>query len=149
MCQQYTALFPRISQEHLNLAVSQVCWWFFVLSFSKVNVTFLSSVVDDIFSRLVRLSLFRTGGSEKISQDAVSALWRVYKSTDFLLKKNVKQVCLALMSSLKDFQTNCQATVTGTGTWDLGPVGLENRKYPQSQEMTVKCPGQPPPPTHP
>ena len=38
----------------------------------------------------------------------------------------------------------CQATGTGTwdlgpGTWDLGPGNrIENRNYPQSQEMTVK-----------
>ena len=51
----------------------------------------------------------------------------------------------------------CQATGTGTGTWDflglgtwdLGPgtwaqnreQRIENRKYPQSQEMTVKSHG--------
>ena len=33
----------------------------------------------------------------------------------------------------------------GNGKWDLGN---RNREYPQSQEMTVKSPG-PPPPTHP
>ena len=30
----------------------------------------------------------------------------------------------------------------GPGTWEMGNG---NREYPQSQEMTVKCPG---PPTH-
>ena len=34
----------------------------------------------------------------------------------------------------------------GLGTWDLGlgtwDLGLGNREYPQSQVMTVKCPGQ-------
>ena len=52
---------------------------------------------------------------------------------------------------------------TGTWDWDLGPgtldLGIESRienresriencNYPQSQEMTVKCPGPPPTTTH-
>ena len=35
----------------------------------------------------------------------------------------------------------------GTGDWGLG-LGLDNREYPQSQEMTVYSQGPPPPGFH-
>ena len=80
--------------------------------------------------------------------------------SQILLVSGMVVVTVTLL--LNHYHHYCQATGLGLGTWDLGPgtwdLGIEsrienresrieNRNYPQSQEMTVKCPGPPPPPT--